>query len=188
MYRRIVPNIPFGPVVLVWTMFRDKARIVRVLLSKPGSSAEDQSVLLFPNTSSASCVEVDALALLIAAVLEGEDSRIPLEAVALDRCSTFQQSVLRAEYGIPRGRVSTYRLIAEHVGHPNGARAVGTALARNPFPLIVPCHRAVRTDGHPGGFQGGLLMKRALLRMEGVQFDEKGRVICDRLHYRQDGN
>ena len=68
----------------------------------------------------------------------------------------FQESVLRAEATeIPRGRVSTYKLIAEHVGTHNGARAVGTALARNPFPLIVPCHRAIRSDRRLGGYQGG---------------------------------
>jgi alkylated DNA nucleotide flippase Atl1 len=60
-----------------------------------------------------------------------------------------------------------------------GVRAVGTALARNPFPLVVPCHRAVRSDRTLGGFQGGLEMKRALLEMEGVEFDSKNRVQPD---------
>jgi O-6-methylguanine DNA methyltransferase len=59
---------------------------------------------------------------------------------------------------------------------PRAARAVGTALARNPFPLIIPCHRVVRSDGMLGGFGGGLKMKKALLEMEGVAFDRSGRV------------
>ena len=54
--------------------------------------------------------------------------------------------------------------------------AVGTALARNPFPLIIPCHRVVRSDGMLGDFGGGLKMKKAFLEMEGVAFDRSGRV------------
>jgi methylated-DNA-[protein]-cysteine S-methyltransferase len=91
--------------------------------------------------------------------------------------------VLRAEHAIPRGSVSTYQLIAAHLGSANGARAVGNALAKNPFPLIVPCHRAVRSTGHLGGFQGGLEMKRALLEMEGVGLDDVERVVVERFHY-----
>ncbi|MHA1663588.1 MAG: methylated-DNA--[protein]-cysteine S-methyltransferase, partial [Candidatus Thorarchaeota archaeon] len=55
-------------------------------------------------------------------------------------------------------------------------RAVGNALARNPFPIIVPCHRAIRSDRTLGGFQGGLKMKRRILEMEGVEFDSTSRV------------
>jgi methylated-DNA-[protein]-cysteine S-methyltransferase len=73
--------------------------------------------------------------------------------------------------------------MAEHLGVPGGARAVGRALARNPFPVVIPCHRAVRTDGDLGGYQGGVPMKRALLEMEGVAFTEAGRVRMDRVHY-----
>jgi methylated-DNA-[protein]-cysteine S-methyltransferase len=73
--------------------------------------------------------------------------------------------------------VTTYGRLAAHVGRPGGARAVGRALAGNPFPLVVPCHRAVRADGSPGGYQGGVPMKRALLEAEGVAFDRRGRAV-----------
>jgi methylated-DNA-[protein]-cysteine S-methyltransferase len=69
------------------------------------------------------------------------------------------------------------------LGKPNGARAVGNALANNPFPLIVPCHRAIRSDRHLGGYQGGLEMKRALLKKESITFDKSDRVECPRFHY-----
>jgi methylated-DNA-[protein]-cysteine S-methyltransferase len=65
------------------------------------------------------------------------------------------------------------------LGCPRAARAVGTALANNPFPIIIPCHRTIRADGTPGGFGGGIMMKRNLLEMEGVRFDPRGRVIMD---------
>jgi methylated-DNA-[protein]-cysteine S-methyltransferase len=138
---------------------------------------------LFPDSSASSSAEVDALADRIAAFLTGEDIRFSLEVARLDLCSPFQQQVLRAEHGIPRGKVSTYQRIAGHLGHPRAARAVGTALAHNPFPIIVPCHRAIRSNGTLGGFQGGMEMKRALLKMEEVLIDASGRVVSRKLYY-----
>lgn len=105
-----------------------------------------------------------------------------MEMVALELCGEFQRRVLLAEYGIPRGWVSTYGRIARHIGSPGAARAVGTALAENPFPIIIPCHRAVRADGTLGGYQGGKEMKRALLEMEGVEFKGAG-VSMERVYY-----
>jgi methylated-DNA-[protein]-cysteine S-methyltransferase len=84
------------------------------------------------------------------------------------------------EYSIPRGKISTYARIAAALGMPRGARAVGYSLANNPFPLVIPCHRAVRSDGTLGGFQGGLSMKRALLECEGIPFTVSGRVDWER--------
>ncbi|MBN1485705.1 MAG: MGMT family protein [Chloroflexia bacterium] len=103
--------------------------------------------------------------------------------IALDRCTDFQQRVLLAERDIPRGWVSTYGLIARHLGLPGGARAVGQALAGNPFPIVIPCHRAIRSDGRLGGFQGGEEMKRALLRLEDLEVTADGKVRQPRLYY-----
>jgi len=105
-----------------------------------------------------------------------------LEAVALELCGEFQRRVLLAEHGIPRGWVSTYGRIANYIGSTGAGRAVGTAVAENPFPIIIPCHRAVRTDGTLGGYQGGKGMKRALLEMEGVEFKGAG-VSMERVYY-----
>ncbi len=67
---------------------------------------------------------------------------------------------------IPYGQRRTYRWVAEAVGCPSGARAVGQALHRNPLPLIIPCHRVVGSDGRLVGFSSGLQLKEALLRFE----------------------
>jgi len=83
----------------------------------------------------------------------------------------------------PRGYVSTYGRIARHIGSPRASRAVGSAFAGNPFPLVIPCHRALRSDGRLGGFQAGLAMKRRLLEMEGVRFREDGRVLMKDVWY-----
>ncbi|NLF01485.1 MAG: MGMT family protein [Anaerolineales bacterium] len=115
--------------------------------------------------------------------LEGEPITFTLDLLALESCSPFQQSVLVAESRVPRGCVTTYGKIAAHLGAPLAARAVGGALARNPFPIIIPCHRAIRSDRHLGGFRGGLAMKRQLLALEGVPISNDGRVLVERLHY-----
>ena len=183
MNRKIIKSTPFGPVGVIWTELNDNPKIVRILLSKPGLSAEDQVFELYPNSQASSCAEVDAVVAAIEGLLEGEEIKFSLDVADLSLCTKFQQLVLRAEHRIPRGRISTYQLIAEYLGKRNGARAVGNALANNPFPLIVPCHRAIRSDRHLGGYQGGLEMKRALLEKEGIPFDDAGRVACAQFHY-----
>ena len=174
---------PFGPVAVVWSVHRGQPKIRRVLLSRSGVSAEYLVKASFPDSISSSCTEVGVVADQIVAFLTGDDIRFSLDIARLDLCPGFQQKVLRAEYGIPRGRVSTYQRIATYLGNASGARAVGTALANNPFPIIIPCHRAIRSDGSPGGYQGGLKMKRALLEMEGVLFDSMGRVLAEGIFY-----
>jgi len=168
---------------IIWTTDSQNPKIVRVLLSKPELSAEDRVYALYPNSRASSCAEIDDTANGIKGLLEGEAIDFSLDLVDLDLCGEFQKRVLRVEHQIPRGSVSTYGLIAAYLGKSNGARAVGNALANNPFPLIVPCHRAIRSDRHLGGYQGGLEMKRALLESERIAFDKTGRVECPRFHY-----
>ena len=83
------------------------------------------------------------------------------------RLTDFQRGVYQAVCRIPRGQVRSYQWVAERVGQPHAARAVGAALRRNPFAPRIPCHRVVRADGSLGGYSGGLLKKRALLKREG---------------------
>lgn len=175
--RRFAVSRPtrFGSAVLLWEERRERPRIARVALPDP-KQAEFDNARSCPGNTDASCPEVDAIADRIQAFLEGADVQFDLDSVLLENCGAFQCDVLVAESAIPRGRISTYRLIAAHLGRPAAARAVGNALARNPFPIIVPCHRATRSDGTLGGYQGGLAMKRVLLETEGVRFDARGRV------------
>ena len=174
---------PFGLVAALWSVYRDEPKICRILLSKPGISAKHAIKKFFPDSAASSCPEINIVVDQIEAFLKGEDIRFSLDVVRLDLCSAFQQKVLRAEHAIPRGRVSTYKLIAKHLENPNGARAVGTALATNPFPIVIPCHRAIRSDGALGGFQGGLKMKRTLLGMEGIAFSDAGHVATRGFFY-----
>jgi methylated-DNA-[protein]-cysteine S-methyltransferase len=156
---------------------------VRVLLAGPASSPEKAFKSALLAAEAATCPEITAIADDMEAFLGGAAISFSLDIIRLDLCSPFQQQVLRAEHGIPRGRVSTYQLLAAFIGKPSAARAVGTALATNPFPIIVPCHRAIRSDRTLGGFQGGLPMKRALLEKEGIAFDTSGRVQVESFYY-----
>ena len=107
---------------------------------------------------------------------KGKDVSISMDRVDTSMCTPFQLRVLEAERSIPRGKVVSYSWVARKLGS-NAVRAVGTALATNPFPFIVPCHRSTRINRTIGKYQGGPEMKRHLLEMEGVLFDEKGRVL-----------
>jgi O-6-methylguanine DNA methyltransferase len=84
----------------------------------------------------------------------------------------FQADVLQATLQIPRGEVRPYGWVAREIGRPGAVRAVGTALGRNPIPLIVPCHRVVRSDGTLGQYGWGAPAKRVMLAYEGLDPDE----------------
>jgi methylated-DNA-[protein]-cysteine S-methyltransferase len=84
------------------------------------------------------------------------------------RMKPFQQSVLQVAYAIPAGTVWTYKQVAQAVDRPEASRAVGQALARNPIPIVLPCHRVVGSSGGLRGYGGGLEIKRYLLRLEGA--------------------
>lgn len=78
----------------------------------------------------------------------------------------FRQIVQRYLPSIAYGQTQSYAQVADHVGHPHATRAVGTACATNPLPIVVPCHRVIRADGTLGGYVGGLEAKTALLTLE----------------------
>ncbi|MCK4262862.1 MAG: MGMT family protein, partial [Dehalococcoidia bacterium] len=80
--------------------------------------------------------------------------------------SPFQRSVWDVCQSIPYGETRSYAWVAGKLGLPRAARAVGQALARNPVPIIVPCHRVIGSDGELVGFGGGMDLKRLLLRIE----------------------
>lgn len=84
----------------------------------------------------------------------------------------FRQRVLRAIDRIPYGQTRTYTEMARKAGNERAVRAAGTACGSNPIPLVVPCHRVLRTGGALGGYGGGLPMKQALLELEGVLDDK----------------
>jgi O-6-methylguanine DNA methyltransferase len=98
----------------------------------------------------------------------GGDRRVRID-LDLRGCTSFEVAVWRKALEIPRGEVRPYGWIAAEIGSPKAVRAVGTALAHNPVPLVVPCHRVVRSDGTIGQYSlGGPDNKRRILAAEGL--------------------
>ena len=98
---------------------------------------------------------------------EGKRRRFDIR-VDLSPVHGFRRKVLEHTARIPYGSVSTYTEVAAKAGSPRGMRAAGNALGSNPVPIVVPCHRVLRTGGALGGYTGGLDRKVTLLRLEGV--------------------
>jgi len=86
----------------------------------------------------------------------------------LERYSAFDRDIWKAAQRIPSGKTLSYGRLTVLAGHPRAARAAGGALGRNPLPVLIPCHRVVRSDGSPGGFGAGVAWKIRLLDLEGI--------------------
>jgi len=180
MYVATCSVSPFGTFRVFWKETNAGSKIQRIVL--PGEALEDDWL-------SAGKRQIRTSPAILQTIremehfLKGHDVPLDLTILALEQCPRFQQHVLLAEYGIPRGWVSTYGRIARHIGVPQGARAVGHALATNAFPIIIPCHRAIKSDGRLGGFRDGQEMKRRLLELEGIRFSPSGKMPVDRIYY-----
>ena len=102
---------------------------------------------------------------------------------ALKDRTKFERDVYLVTFKIPKGKVSTYKRIAEKIGKPKAYRAVANALHKNPLSPVVPCHRVVRSDGSFGGDKKGAEWRRNMVEKEGILI-EKGRVkISKRILY-----
>lgn len=99
----------------------------------------------------------------------GRLGRLPVDLSAL---TDFQRAVLRKTAEIPPGELRPYGWVAREIGKPGAVRAVGSALNRNPVPILIPCHRVSRSDGAIGDYAYGPAMKRGLLAHEGIDPDE----------------
>ncbi len=95
----------------------------------------------------------------------------------------FEKKVLIATFRIPRGKISTYKRIAQKIGNPHAYRAVGNALHRNPLAPIVPCHRVVRSDGKFGGEIRAAESRRKLVEQEGVPIENDMVKISEKILY-----
>jgi methylated-DNA-[protein]-cysteine S-methyltransferase len=173
----------FGVFSIVWRETEDTPRVYRIFLSNAHVSSEDSVQATFPGVNYRSHPTIASLGEQIQRFLAGQAITFTLDLIALETCSGFQCRVLLAEHAIPRGWISTYGRIAKHLGIEKGARAVGSALARNPFPILIPCHRTIRANGELGGYQGDLAMKRALLAFEGIEISQAGKVISKNVYY-----
>lgn len=135
-----------------------------------GKSALARLARRFPDLAEASAEPVSAVINEISAHLSGsavDYGRVKLDMIAIH---AFERAVYAAARSIPYGETRTYGALAALVGDPQAAQAVGQALGRNPWPIIVPCHRITAAEGRTGGFSapGGAATKLRLLEIEGA--------------------
>ena len=169
-----------GTFGFIWREENNQTKVIRIYLPTDKNILLSKLQGMYPSSKKSNSLE--ELTGDIKKFISGENIKFNLDILDLGICTDFEKKVLLAEYNIPRGFVSSYSRIAKSIGIPKGARAVGNALANNPFPLIIPCHRAIRSDGSLGGFQGGLEMKKKLLENEGVVFSNE-KVGSDKVYY-----
>jgi methylated-DNA-[protein]-cysteine S-methyltransferase len=156
-------NTPLGPGAVVTT----DSGVSRVCL--PGDPLVDR---LNTATSYKSSSFSDDVAALLKQYFMGKPQPFESVDVDLSGCTLFCSRILTLIRGIAFGEIRTYGQVAALAGLPGGARAIGGAMASNPIPLIIPCHRVVAGFGQLTGFSapGGITMKKKLLKMEGVEF------------------
>jgi len=155
---------PFGPLLLAAT----PRGLVRVSLPEydPDETLEELAARVSPRVLEAPG-RLDEARRELDLYFEGKlrDFDLPLDWQLTDG---FRGKVQRAIAEIPYGQTRSYTEMARSAGNERAVRAAGTACGSNPIPIVVPCHRVLRTSGALGGYGGGLPMKKALLKMEGV--------------------
>ncbi len=157
-----------GPCGIAW----DDAGLVGVQLPEASQdAARARLARRFPQSSEETPppdvqVAVDA----IKALLAGEARDLASIPLNMDRVPAFNREVYDVARSIPPGATLSYGEIAARIGKPEAAREVGVAMGRNPFPIVVPCHRVLAAGGKIGGFSahGGIEAKRKLLAIESV--------------------
>jgi O-6-methylguanine DNA methyltransferase len=157
---------PIGPLVVAWNGVG-----VSAVEAAPDDAAFEAAHLARTGRSARAVGSLpEGLAAAITRRLEG-DRRVRID-LDLRGHTDFEQDVWRKALEIPRGEVRPYGWVAAEIGRPRAVRAVGTALGHNPVPLIVPCHRVVRSDGTIGQYSlGGPANKRTILSAEGLDPD-----------------
>jgi methylated-DNA-[protein]-cysteine S-methyltransferase len=175
MYYQII-NAGKDKIGIVWQLVKGSPKVERIFLPCRNGELSVKIESEYYKVNIVARAMPNDVPRRIIKMFAGEESGFSLSGLNLSRLTNFSAKVLRHAYKIPRGKVTTYSGLAAKLGQPRAARAVGMALANNPFPIVIPCHRVVRADGSLGGFGGGLKMKKELLNREGVALNFQGQI------------
>ena len=175
VFYQLIPSA-LGQIGMLWVQKNAAPLILHIMLPQKDIPITETISKNWPAALKQSHEKLKKLCLQIQNFLEGSPVSFSLEFIDMTQCYDFQKKVLLETRQIPRGKVSCYGHLADRILAPGAARAVGSALARNPFPLIIPCHRVIKSTGYLGNFRGGSEMKRFLLQMEGVPSSTKGKI------------
>lgn len=155
---------PFGEAAVVFR--RKPFAILKTIL--PRVDSQNLLELLKGNALGSQGSHPKALAVsdLIVDYFRGNPITPPWEWMDMGGLTPLQQAVLVATANIPYGQVQSYKQLAKIIGRPRAYRFVGSVMANNPFPILIPCHRVVRSDGSLGNFGGGTDLKSKLIQLE----------------------
>ncbi len=184
LFKHIISSSPIGEIAIIWRK-KPKFQIEEIVISNPDQTASEivkdkyeREEELHLNKKSK---QLNQVLNEINKYFQEKDYKFSLSYLNMDKLKPFQRKVLEVEFKTKKGTVNTYKDIAKEVGSPKAYRAVGTALAKNPFPIIIPCHRTVKADRTIGGFSGfagGLESKKILLELDGLMIQDK-KIIGD---------
>lgn len=153
-----------GKLGIVWRNEDHKTRINEIILLPLSINSIKKN---YPGARKKKNIIIKKILKDINSHINGKKVRFSLKNLDLKRLGNFQKRVLMRTNKIPLGKTKSYGKIARELGMlKGGARAVGQALAKNPFPIIIPCHRVIKSDGTLGGFGGNTGLKQRLLNIE----------------------
>ncbi len=155
----------FGTIAILFE--NNSARIRRIFLPQKDKKSLELLVRSAGGTKEGSSPVVTGLKQKIQAYFRGNPIGCDWDILDMSNLTVLQQKALRETVAIPYGSVRSYGEIARRIGRPKAARFIGATMARNPFPIIIPCHRVIGAKGRLGGYGGGLELKRRLLQLEG---------------------
>ena len=177
LYQKILSNTPIGEIVILWSI-DTHFLIEEIILSDSKNNASTKAKEKYSNSliNKKSPKKLKRIINEIEKYFNEKDAHFSLNYLNMEKLTPFQKKVLIEEFNTKRGTINTYASLAESIGNPNAYRAVGSALSKNPFPIIIPCHRTVKSDmtlGGFAGFAGGLISKQILLELEGIEIKQK---------------
>lgn len=157
---------PVGVIALIYT--ETPFRLTNVLLPKEVFEKKDKIGKIGLAKFAAHNPLLGQITSAILDYFKGRSFDPPWDVMDMNKFTPLQKAVLYKTAGIPYGQVRSYRDIAKAINHPGAYRFVGTTLANNPYPILIPCHRVIRSDGKIGQFGGGAALKKQLIELESL--------------------
>jgi len=166
-----------GKIGVVWVVRQNKNPLLKRIYLPPVSGDVYNKILHnFPNAQEKKIAPFPNLIDEIRSLSKGNDIFVSSKILDFSEYTSFERCVLTHTRAIPYGQVRTYSELASDAHTPRASRAVGNVMRKNPFPLVIPCHRVVNTGGFIGEFQAGKTLKWRLLEREGLRIDCQGRI------------
>ena len=184
LFKYIITSSPIGEITIIWRK-KPQFQIEEIIISNPNQTSSQIAKEKYEKEGELAINKKSKQLNKVLREMENyfneKDYKFSLKYLNLDKLKPFQRAVLEAEFKTEKGTVNTYKDLAKEIGSPKAYRAVGSALAKNPFPIIIPCHRTVkgdRTIGGFSGFAGGLESKKTLLELDGLK-NKRKKIVGD---------